>query len=176
MSKPKRTGKDIGALKKLERANKPVFSRPKRSGAMTKVEGELIAKFVADQKQEITTKQERALATLLNRPTRTIKEHIEAARAKFVANGESYAEIHMLATQGALATMDFEVAGKLSQYALSNLSGGGQRVVEKAENAGPQGAHITVGVHIGGVKRPLESPVIAITPLPPAIEGEVSAK
>ncbi|MEQ1574442.1 MAG: hypothetical protein ABL993_09375 [Vicinamibacterales bacterium] len=155
-----KTGRFEGALGAVKKAAKaPKAFGPRRGGPVSAVERELVGRFVADQPKAITPAQTKALQQLLHRTPATVKQLIIDAREHFLANGKRYVDIHKEAAEGALLSEDFETAGKLAQYALSNLSAGGERIVEKVENATAPSARIMVGVRIGGVKSPLDGPL-----------------
>jgi hypothetical protein len=46
-----------------------------------------------------------------------------------------YVDIHMEATEGALASQDYETAARHAQWALENLSVEGTRVIDQAKSA-----------------------------------------
>lgn len=127
--------------------------KSKRKGAPTKAEKALVAQLVLDQPAEMSVSQVNALARTLRRSKDVVREMVERARENFVASAEDYVEVHRRATAGALESRDFEVAGKLSQWAMSNISEQGVCVIEKAAE-GPSGPRILVGIRIGGIDQP----------------------
>lgn len=129
----------------------------KRQGSITKAEKALIAQVVMDSPAEITPRQVNALATATRRSRQAIKKCIEDARDNFAASAGDYVEIHKEATMAALLKGDNEQALKGSQWALTNISAEGARVVEKTVVA-PSGSKIQIGIKLGGIK-----PALGIT-------------
>ena len=124
----------------------------KRGGSVTSREKELVAQFVMDQPAEVTPTQERALARVLRRSPAVIKTLVAEARENFVAGAGRYVEVHMQATEQALANGDpksLEVAARSAQWALTNISAEGERIVEKPEASGG-GPRVMVGIKFGG--------------------------
>src|SRR5580692_3921563 len=124
---------DMGVRSLLNPDNskpKPIFR--KRPGAPTKADKALIAQFVQDQPSEITPRQIVGLSKTLRRSKEAIKKLIEEARENFVESAGRYVEIHKAATEAALSAGDNEQALKGSQWALTNLSAEGARIIDKA--------------------------------------------
>src|SRR5713101_7029821 len=97
-----------------------VFST-RRVGPLTKDEKALIGQFLADQPHEVTREQIKLLAKLMHRSPNTIRQCIEQARENFVASAGRYVEIHLAATEAALANGDpksLEVAARGAQWAM----------------------------------------------------------
>ncbi len=133
------------------------YAKPKRKGPVTQVEKEFVSKFVMDQPAQITPTQERALSRVLRRSRDVVKEMVEEARENFVAGAGRYVEIHRQATEAALSNGDpksLEVAARSAQWALTNISAEGSRIVEKPE-AGSGGPKIMVGIKFGGAAVPV---------------------
>lgn len=123
----------------------------KRKGPITKVETALVTQVVLDQPGGIKPAQVTALARALNRPIDLIKPIVEAARTKFVTNVARYVDIHMTATEGALAEGDHEQALKGSQWAIQNMAHEGVRVVDKITGETNSGPRVVIGIKVGGV-------------------------
>lgn len=158
--------------RKSESSTGAIFSN-KRAGAPSQVEKDFVAQFVADQPGGLTTRQENALATALRRPRDTVRKMLDEAREIVAGNTVRYANIHLQAAEDALASdsmMGKEVAGKLAQWALTNASLDGKRVIDKAasENTGTK---IIVGVKIGGVNQEAV-PKETLIPMVQITEGE----
>ncbi len=135
-----------------------------RSDRPSAVEKDLVAHLVLGHPGPLRPRQELGLAHALRRSPQVIKALIEEARDKFASNAGKYVDVHMQAAEKALKARDFGVAARAAEWALTNLSADGVRVVEKAQE-GPQGAKILVGIQMGGVG---DKPVTAITlPDPP---------
>jgi hypothetical protein len=122
----------------------------KRKGPVSKVEKALVAHVIQDTPGIITTAQERGLATALRRPKEVIKEMIDEAREKFVKSSLRYVEIHKSATENALADGDNEQALKGSQWALTNISAEGARIIDK-QNTETNTPKVLIGIRVGGV-------------------------
>lgn len=126
----------------------------KRPGQPTAVEKDFVAQLVADQPAEMTNSQVNALARTLRRTKETTRNLIEEAKNRLIDRSSRYADIHIQATEAALADGDNEQALKGSQWALTNISGEGARIVEKAVEA-PTGAKIMIGIRLGGIDQPV---------------------
>lgn len=124
--------------------------QPRRSGSPTNVEKAMVAQFTADQKQEVTPKQITALTQVLNRSPQAVRKMVEEARLAFGESALRYVEIHREATETALATMNVEAAMKGSQWAITNISSEGKRIIDKLD-AGSSGARVLIGIRMGGV-------------------------
>lgn len=130
----------------------PKREKPRRRmSIVTKAEKRLVDQFVRDLPHEITERQVTALSTLLERPRASVKRIIEDARERFAASAGKYVDIHMQATEGALVKGDFEVAAKASQWALTNISGEGARVVDRPDDTGPAQPKVLIGIKLGGL-------------------------
>ena len=111
-----------------------------------------------------------ALSPVLGRTEESLKRAIQTAREALVAAAPSYVELHQKAAKKAAGRGDARPA----QWALENLSLGGERVVEPAEKqAGPGlSVNILLSTPLGGTK-----PAIAVKSKPqseleePSIEG-----
>lgn len=126
----------------------------KRPGTPTAVEKDIVAALVADQPAEMTNSQVNALARTLRRTKETTRQLIEDAKDRLIDKASRYADIHIAATENALADGDNEQALKGSQWALTNISGEGARIVEKAVEA-PTGGKIMIGIKLGGIDQPI---------------------
>jgi hypothetical protein len=145
------------ASKKPDKHRK-VFN--KRPGAPTAAEKDFVAQLVADQPAEMTDSQVNALARTLRRTKETTKGIIEEAKNRLIDRSARYADIHILATEAALADGDNEQALKGSQWALTNISGEGSRIVEKAV-VEQGGAKIMIGIKLGGIDQPVTAIALA---------------
>lgn len=119
-------------------------------GTPTKAEKEFVAQLVQDQPREMTPQQIGSLARTLRRGKAVVKEMVEQARENFVSNSERYVDIHMSATEAALADGDNETAAKAAQWALTNVSSEGSRIIDKASTE-PTGARVMVAIQMGGI-------------------------
>jgi hypothetical protein len=124
----------------------------RRQGSITKAERALVKQVILDQPAELTPRQITGLSAGLRRSKDAIKTLIQEAREDFAASAKEYVDVHAQATAGALATMDFEVAGKLAQWGMTNISAEGVRIVDKPEH-GPTGAKILIGIRVGGINQ-----------------------
>lgn len=81
-----------------------------------------------------------------------LRHFINKARKKFFEHAERYVDTHIKAVEAAYADGEYEVAGRLSQWAMENLGDAEERVVTKPakENVAPQTVPIMVGVSLGG--------------------------
>lgn len=127
---------------------------PKRrvSAFISTAEKTLVDQIVRDIPHEITTHQVTALSHLLERPIPTVRKMIEDARTRFVESAGRYVDIHLQSTEGALADQDYETAAKAAQWALTNISGEGARVVDRADDGGPSGPKVMIGIKLGGLE------------------------
>lgn len=135
-----------------QKSKPKVFNAIRRGGRVSKAEKALMKQFVADQSKEIDRSQTLALAKVMRRSPSMIKEMIQEAREDFVTSGQEYVTIHKQATQEALAAGEFEPALRGAQWALTNISAEGQRIVDKPES-GPMGAKIMIGIKVGGINQ-----------------------
>lgn len=127
-------------------------AKPKRTGSITQAEKEFVSKFVMDQPAEIAPVQVNALARVLRRSKEAVRSMVEEARENFVAGAGRYVEIHRQATEAALSNGDpksLEVAARSAQWALTNISAEGSRIVDKASTES-SGSKIYIGVKVGG--------------------------
>lgn len=151
---------------KHPKPKKPVF-RHKRGGACTPAEKEVVAMFVADQPAEITRSQELGLSRMLGRTVTTTKKLIQEARQSFVDRSQRYVDIHAEATEKALALAAqdpryADSAIKSAQWAMTNISTEGQRIIDKPD-ANALGTRVFVGIKLGGVETD-RMPTIDVTP------------
>lgn len=124
--------------------------KPRRQGSLTKSEKALVAQVVMDQPGEVTQTQVLGLSRSLRRSPEAIRTMIAEARENFVASAGDYVAIHKQATQGALDDGEYETAIKGSQWAMTNLSGEGQRIVDKPTGEAA-GTKIMIGIQMGGM-------------------------
>lgn len=142
----------------------------KRNGPVTAAEKDLVAKFVQDQPAELTPAQTNALARTLRRSKDTTLALIHEARERLVDNTKFYIDSHKIAVQLALQSdtvAGIEQALKGSQWALENIAGEGQGVLEKNNGStGSGGPRVMIGVNIGGMREPtvidLPAPVVTV--------------
>lgn len=126
----------------------------KRMGPVSEVEVGFIKQFLQDQPREITPTQEKALSKVMRRSKEVIRNIIEQAREEFQGSALDYVNIHKEATIAALEHGDNEVAIKSAQWAITNMSQEGTRVVEKVAAEGGGGVKIMIGVQMGGIDKP----------------------
>ena len=154
----------VELVKPAKKSKKPRFKRP---GPLTAGEHEIIETFAAEQTTDIAPAQVRALAQTLNRTVDTVKTAIEKARESFVSRAERYVNVHSEATEAALANGDaksLEVAAKASQWAITNLSSEGKRIIEK-ETGIINVPRVMIAVKIGGLDldKVQESDAVVVT-------------
>lgn len=138
--------------------------KPRRQGSLTKSEKALVAQVVMDQPGEITQTQVLGLSRSLRRSPEAIRTMIAEARENFVASAGDYVAIHKQATQNALDAGDNETAMKGAAWAMTNLSGEGQRIVEK-QTSEPMGSQVHIAIAVGGIdslKAPIALPKIGV--------------
>jgi hypothetical protein len=130
------------------------------------IERDMIARFVMDQAQPITPVQERAMARMLRRAPEVVKDLIQDARVTFAKRAPRYVDIHLRATEKALAsgTMNgLETALRGSQWAIERIAQDGARVIDPPNAAASSAPRIIIGVEVGAIKRGVTE-----IPLPPA--------
>ena len=129
----------------------------KRAGPITQPEKDLVAKLVMDQPAPVTPKQVTALASTLRRSKGAVRALVEEARETFVASAGHYVEVHKQAMDAALANGDsksLDVAAKSAQWALTNISAEGARIVDRPSTE-DKGSKIAIGIVMGGIERPI---------------------
>lgn len=124
--------------------------KPRRQGPLTQPEKALVAQVVMDQPGEVTQTQVLGLSRSLRRSPEAIRTMIAEARENFVASAGDYVAIHKQATQAALDEGEYETALKGSQWAMTNLSGEGQRIVDKPTGEAA-GTKVMIGIQMGGM-------------------------
>lgn len=125
----------------------------KRGAVISKAEKEIVANIVHEQTADMTPQQVKALAIVLKRTPELIKNEIALARDTFVGRAGRYVDIHLAATESALETGDNEQAIKASQWAVSNISGEGTRIIDRP-NTEATGSRVMIGIKVGGVDAP----------------------
>ena len=148
---PKGLKTTVELVNTTKKTRKP--PKPKRQGPLSNGEKLIVSEFAAEQPSEISKQQVQALAKTLNRSTETIANAVTRARESFVSRAERYADAHAEAMEAALANGDaksLEVATKASQWAMTNLSHEGKRIIEK-EVVSPVVPRVMIGVKIGGL-------------------------
>lgn len=134
----------------------------KRKGPVTTGEKALLAEFLTDQTAAVTNQQVTALAKVMRRSKEIVIRELEAARDSFVESAQDYVDIHKKATQQALLNADpksLDVATRAAQWAIEKISGEGIRLVEKADK-GPSGSSIMIGIKLGGLNDPQNTPFL----------------
>ena len=131
-------------------AKRPIKKAYKRKGGISNQDKEIVANIVTNNPGEMSPTQITGLARALKRSPAVIKQMVLDARERFVGRAGMYVDIHAQATAGALATGDLEQALKGSQWALSNISGEGARVVDRASE-GASGSKVLIGIKVGSV-------------------------
>ena len=124
----------------------------KKPGAPSKQDKAVVAEVVsvaAVLATKVSEPQITALTKVLARSRASIKKMVEDARENFVESAGDYVEIHKEATINALADGDNETAAKAAQWAITNLSYDGARIIDKP-TAEPSGSRIFIGVKLGG--------------------------
>jgi hypothetical protein len=116
---------------------KPPQPFAKRVGPLTQDERALIFQFLADQPHEVTDEQIGMLARLMHRYPKTVRRCIEQAREEFVMRTRRYLDVHMEATEKALAEKDYATAARHAEWALENLGVEGTRVIDRSKSDGP---------------------------------------
>jgi len=124
----------------------------KKTGAPSKMDKALVAQVVSVEAQTmpVSTEQITALTKVLSRSRASIKKMVEEAREEFVESAGEYVQIHKEATIKALADGDNETAAKAAQWAMTNMSFDGARIVDKP-TVEPTGTKIMIGVRLGGM-------------------------
>jgi hypothetical protein len=129
-------------------------------GPVSPVEVGFIKQFLQDQPREITEDQTRALSKVMRRSKEVVKDIIEQAREEFQSSALDYVKLHKEAAISAFERGDDETAIKASQWAITNMSQEGTRVVEKVAAEGGGGVKIMIGVQMGGIDKP-KGPIVA---------------
>lgn len=125
-----------------------------RMGPVSDVETQFIAQFLRDQPREITETQTKALSKVMRRSKEVIRDLIEQAREEFQSSALDYVRLHKEAAISAFEHGDDEVAVKAAQWAITNMSQEGSRVIEKVAAEGGGGVKIMIGVQMGGIDKP----------------------
>lgn len=131
----------------------------KRRGPLSEAESNLVTQWALDQPHEVSEQQTKALARAMGRPLPAVQSAVEQARDTFRERAGRYADLHMAAVEGAMATGDargFDAAIKGAQWAMEKVSGpSGERMIEPAKAAAADsGTRILVGIQVGGVDNP----------------------
>jgi hypothetical protein len=130
--------------------------RRKRSGPVTTTEKQTVAALVLDQPAEIGPAEVNALAKAMRRPREVVKQLVDDAKENFVSKAERYVDIHMAATEAGLSLGDakgLEQARKGAEWALTNISMDGSRVVDRPDEGG-HANKIMIGIQMGGMREP----------------------
>jgi hypothetical protein len=124
----------------------------KKPGAPSKLDKALVAQVVAvaEVTTPVSTQQITALTKTLRRSRASIKKMLEDAKEQFVESAGDYVTIHKEATEQALAEGDNETAAKAAQWAMTNMSFDGARIVDKVQTEST-GTRIMIGVKLGGL-------------------------
>lgn len=143
----------------LERAQqelKTLKRRRRRTGRLPQKQKLVIAEIVEQSpNNSLSTKQIEALATVIDRGAEVVRSAVVAAREKFVARAERYADIHLASAEQALFTNEVGEARKAAEWALENMSerdseGKIVRVIDKAE-AAQEMPKVMIGIALGGL-------------------------
>jgi hypothetical protein len=132
------------------------------------IERDMVARFVLDQDQPITPVQERAMARMLRRSPEVIRDLIQDARVTFAKRAPRYVDIHMRATEEALASgtvNGLDTALRGSQWAIERIAADGARVIDPPNAASSSAPRIIIGVEVGSIKPPVTG--ILLTPAEP---------
>jgi hypothetical protein len=130
--------------------------KSKRYGAPTATEKEVVAALVMDHPAELAPSQVNALAKAMRRPREVVKQLVDDAKENFVSKAERYVDIHMAATEAGLSLGDakgLEQARKGAEWALTNISMDGSRVVDRPDEGG-HANKIMIGIQMGGMREP----------------------
>lgn len=136
------------------------FKRHKRRGKPTEADKVAVAAIVMDAGHELNRSEQLSLARTLNRSVESVRKLIAQARENFVASAEDYVDIHKAATLGALDTHDYETALKGSQWAMTNMSHEGQRIVDKPTGEAA-GTKVMIGIQMGSMAGSLPTVKVA---------------
>jgi hypothetical protein len=120
------------------------------------IERDMVARFVMDQDQPITPVQERAMARMLRRSPEVIRDLIQDARVTFATRAPRYVDIHLRATEEALASgtvTGLDTALKASQWAIERIAADGARVIDPTKAVASSGPRIVIGVEVGLIKQ-----------------------
>lgn len=139
----------------------------RRTGVPSVAEQNLVTALVLDSPTEVKPGQVMALAKALRRSPAAIKSMIEKAQESFRSKAQRYVDVHMEATELALAggtVAGLEVAQKGAQWALERMSGEGVRLIEPKPGqgeGGPAGPRVMIGIQLGGLDATKPPPVDA---------------
>lgn len=140
------------------------------NGKLHKAEKAAIAAIVAAVPREMNAREERALGIAMGRSPELIHKTISEVRAKFADNAEHYVDLHLKAAKAAEVDGDYEVATKAAQWALTNVSKDGERVIDTPDAGGSQASKVVIGIQLGGLGIPTATasakllPVVDISP------------
>lgn len=128
----------------------------RHGGSLSKSEKDLIANTALAQPGGLSPLQVTGLAKVLKRSPALIQQAIIEARDQFVGSAGRYVEIHKQATEDALSNGDaksLDVAVRGAQWALTNISAEGTRIVDKP-NTEATGSKVMIGIRVGGIDTP----------------------
>jgi len=98
------------------------------------------------------------MARMLRRSPEVVKELIQDARVTFAKRAPRYVDIHLRATEKALASgtaAGLDTALKASQWAMERIAADGARVIDPPKASASSGMRVIVGVAVGGIKPPV---------------------
>lgn len=128
------------------------------SGQVSTREKSVIDGIVAENDGQVSRDQLDATAIVLRRDPSTIARYIEIAKEKLQSRAERYVDIHLEATEKALASDDPRAIGEARKGAMEMISslsakdrqGKSVRLIDRDdhESSGPK---IAIGINLGGL-------------------------
>lgn len=104
------------------------------------------------------------IAIAMRRDPKTVTSWITAARERLQERAQRYVDVHALAMEGALKDGDYAIAGKLAWEAATALTDAKDtgRIIEPParEQQTKSGITVQIGVQLGGVSHPAETPML----------------
>lgn len=129
----------------------------------------VVKQVVQDTPGSVSDAQVNGLARSLKRSKAVILQLIDEARETLAGAALDYVQMHKEAVEKAVANGDaksLEVAIKGTQWAMSNLSLEGKRVIDARQVDGGGGPRILIGIKLGGLVQPASD-----APALPPVEG-----
>lgn len=119
-------------------------------GRFSKFEQDLVEGIVLNTPGGPSSAEVTALARVLRRPKSQVKEAVENAREMLAESAGEYAAIHKAAVMSAYDRGDNETALKGSQWALTNISHEGSRIIDKPTGEAA-GTKVMIGIQMGSM-------------------------
>ena len=119
-------------------------------GRFSKFEEDLVEGIVLNSPGGLSSAEVTALARVLRRPKSAVKAAVENAREMLAESAGEYAAIHKAAVMAAYDRGDNETALKGSQWALTNISHEGARIIDKATGEAA-GTKVMIGIQMGSM-------------------------